>query len=116
MAWAGTGSALVMEGNPEVVQLEPAGRDWRPRTLANSASCRSATPYGIQQAANSRCRNVESGRGEDQCLSKAPEFMLHTGDISHLSKPEEFDTVDPVLKVRARRMCSSYWGTRRVER
>src|SRR5258708_13038372 len=31
-------------------------------------------------------------------LSKAPEFMLHTGDISHLSKPEEFDTVDQILK------------------
>jgi 3',5'-cyclic AMP phosphodiesterase CpdA len=27
-----------------------------------------------------------------------PEFLLHTGDISHLSKPEEFDTVDQVLK------------------
>jgi len=27
-----------------------------------------------------------------------PEFMLHTGDISHLSKPEEFDTVDQILR------------------
>src|SRR5438034_11810775 len=24
--------------------------------------------------------------------------MLHTGDVSHLSKPEEFDTVDQILK------------------
>ena len=24
--------------------------------------------------------------------------MLHTGDISHLSKPEEFDNVDQILK------------------
>src|SRR2546429_5536851 len=31
-------------------------------------------------------------------LPTAPEFMLHTGDISHLSKPEEFDTVDQILK------------------
>jgi 3',5'-cyclic AMP phosphodiesterase CpdA len=31
-------------------------------------------------------------------LEKAPEFLLHTGDISHLSKPEEFDTVDQILK------------------
>ena len=31
-------------------------------------------------------------------LSTSPEFMLHTGDISHLSKPEEFDTVDQILK------------------
>jgi len=27
-----------------------------------------------------------------------PEFLLHTGDISHLSKPSEFDTVDQMLK------------------
>jgi 3',5'-cyclic AMP phosphodiesterase CpdA len=31
-------------------------------------------------------------------LPVAPEFILHTGDISHLSKPEEFDTVDQILR------------------
>jgi 3',5'-cyclic-AMP phosphodiesterase len=31
-------------------------------------------------------------------LPKAPEFILHTGDLSHLSKPEEFDTVEQALK------------------
>jgi len=31
-------------------------------------------------------------------LPTAPAFMLHTGDISHLSKPEEFDTVQQMLK------------------
>lgn len=31
-------------------------------------------------------------------LSKAPDFLIHTGDLSHLSKPEEFDTLDQVLK------------------
>src|SRR5216684_4255842 len=31
-------------------------------------------------------------------LPVVPEFMLHTGDISHLSKPEEFDTVEQILK------------------
>jgi len=31
-------------------------------------------------------------------LSNAPEFLLHTGDISHLSKPEEFENVDQILK------------------
>jgi 3',5'-cyclic AMP phosphodiesterase CpdA len=31
-------------------------------------------------------------------LPVAPEFILHTGDISHLSKPAEFDTVDQLLK------------------
>jgi 3',5'-cyclic AMP phosphodiesterase CpdA len=31
-------------------------------------------------------------------LKTPPEFLLHTGDISHLAKPEEFDTVDQILK------------------
>jgi len=31
-------------------------------------------------------------------LSLPPEFILHTGDITHLSKPEEFDTVDQIVK------------------
>jgi len=31
-------------------------------------------------------------------LSNPPEFLLHTGDISHLSRPEQFDTVDQLLK------------------
>jgi 3',5'-cyclic AMP phosphodiesterase CpdA len=31
-------------------------------------------------------------------LSTLPEFLLHTGDISHLSKQEQFDNVDQILK------------------
>ena len=43
--------------------------------------------------------NAESRRGQDQCAVRCtPEFLLHTGDISHLAKPEEFDTVDQILK------------------
>jgi len=31
-------------------------------------------------------------------LSEQPEFLLHTGDIHDLSKPEEFDDVDQIPK------------------
>src|SRR5580704_3518344 len=31
-------------------------------------------------------------------LPKTPEFMLHTGDLTHLSQTDEFDTVEQVLK------------------
>ena len=31
-------------------------------------------------------------------LPKAPDFMIHTGDLSHLSKPSEFDTLDQALR------------------
>jgi 3',5'-cyclic-AMP phosphodiesterase len=29
---------------------------------------------------------------------QAPHFLLHTGDLTHFSKPEEFDTLDQMLK------------------
>jgi 3',5'-cyclic AMP phosphodiesterase CpdA len=31
-------------------------------------------------------------------LATPPEFLLHTGDVSHLSRAEQFDTVDQILK------------------
>jgi 3',5'-cyclic AMP phosphodiesterase CpdA len=31
-------------------------------------------------------------------LKARPELVLHTGDLTHLSKPAEFDTVDQILK------------------
>ncbi|HWC18174.1 MAG TPA: metallophosphoesterase, partial [Terriglobales bacterium] len=31
-------------------------------------------------------------------LSATPEFIIHTGDLSHQSKPAEFDTMDQILK------------------
>ncbi|MBV9863104.1 MAG: metallophosphoesterase [Alphaproteobacteria bacterium] len=31
-------------------------------------------------------------------LPKPPALMLHTGDVSHLSKPAEFDTADQIIK------------------
>jgi 3',5'-cyclic AMP phosphodiesterase CpdA len=31
-------------------------------------------------------------------LSPKPAFLLHTGDITHLSKPEEFDTAAEIIK------------------
>jgi len=31
-------------------------------------------------------------------LPVAPDFIIHTGDLTHLSKPAEFDTLDQVLK------------------
>jgi len=38
-------------------------------------------------------------------LPVAPEFMLHTGDLSHLSRPNEFDTLEQLLKAaRAERI------------
>jgi len=31
-------------------------------------------------------------------LPHQPEFIIHTGDLTHLAKPAEFDTMDQILK------------------
>jgi len=31
-------------------------------------------------------------------LPRTPDFIIHTGDLTHSSKPEEFDTLDQVMK------------------
>ena len=31
-------------------------------------------------------------------LRNRPAFVLHTGDVSHLSRPDEYDTLDQILK------------------
>jgi 3',5'-cyclic-AMP phosphodiesterase len=33
-----------------------------------------------------------------RALQKKPEFMIHTGDITHLSKPKEFDDFDQLVR------------------
>src|SRR4029450_8020613 len=40
---------------------------------------------------------VKAGIDRIRALPKPPAFMLHTGDISHLSKPGEFDLADQLI-------------------
>ena len=40
---------------------------------------------------------LEEAIGKIKALPVKPAFMLHTGDISHLSKPAEFDDADRII-------------------
>ena len=54
---------------------------------------------GFTKAAEQGCGgHAPERRGQDQRPAAAPAFLLHTGDLTHLSKPEEFDTVAEILK------------------
>jgi 3',5'-cyclic AMP phosphodiesterase CpdA len=102
MAWAGTGALYVLKGGilKSYSLSDPAG-------LAAGASHPGELSFiqisdshmGFDEAANPDV--VATLRVAVEKINAAPmqpEFLLHTGDISHLSKPEEFDTVDQVLK------------------
>jgi hypothetical protein len=56
-------------------------------------------PHRLQQSRQPGCdRNAEAGARQDQRLPGTPDLLLHTGDITHSSKPAEFDTAQQLIK------------------
>jgi 3',5'-cyclic-AMP phosphodiesterase len=101
MAWAGTGALCVMSGG--VLKSYSLSRlpELRGKEALGELSFVqiSDSHMGFNKPANPDVAGtLKAAVDKINGLSVAPEFMLHTGDISHLSKPEEFDTVDQILK------------------
>src|SRR5215470_14705165 len=97
MAWAGTGALCVMQGGV----LKSYSLSKIPELGAGELSFVqiSDSHMGFNKAANPDVvGTLKAAVDKINGLAIQPEFMLHTGDISHLSKPEEFDTVDQILK------------------
>ena len=101
MAWAGTGALCVIQGGvlrsyslshaSEIADNEAKG-DFSFVQISDSH-------MGFNKPANTDVAGTfKAAVDKINGLSAAPEFMLHTGDISHLSKPEEFDNVEQILK------------------
>src|SRR6266705_760338 len=101
MAWAGTGALCVMKGGvlnsyslSRVSEISTADMMGELSFVQISDS-----HMGFNKPANPDVAGtLKSALDKINALSATPEFMLHTSDISHLSKPEEFDTVDQILK------------------
>jgi Icc protein len=100
MAWVGTGAFCVMQGG--VLKSYSLSRipELGPESMGELSFVQiSDSHMGFNKAANPDVVGTLKAAVEKiNGLATAPEFMLHTGDISHLSKPEEFDTVDQILK------------------
>jgi 3',5'-cyclic AMP phosphodiesterase CpdA len=98
MAWAGTGALCVIQGGVlksfSLSRLPKANLEGEFSFVQISDS-----HMGFNKAANPDVVGTLNAALEKiKRLEPAPHFMLHTGDITHLSKPEEFDTVDQMLK------------------
>jgi len=100
MAWAGTGAFYVMQAGV----LKSYSLSKMPKLGPESAGELSFVQIsdshmGFNKPANPDVAGtLKAAVDKINGLATPPEFMLHTGDISHLSKPEEFDTVDQLLK------------------
>ena len=101
MAWAGTGAFCVMKGGvlnsyslSRISEVSSADMMGELSFVQISDS-----HMGFNKPANPDVAGtLKSAVDKINGLSATREFMLHTGDISHLSKPEEFDTVDQILR------------------
>jgi 3',5'-cyclic AMP phosphodiesterase CpdA len=101
MAWAGTGAFCVMQGG--VLKSYSMSRlsEMNPADMKGELSFVqiSDSHMGFNKAANPDvAATLQAAVDKINALSAPPEFLLHTGDISHLSKPEEFDGVEQILK------------------
>ncbi len=100
MAWAGTGAFCILKGG---VLKSYALDSVPPLGKADAGDLSfvqiSDSHMGFNKPANTDVVGTfKAALDKINALPVKPELMLHTGDISHLSKPEEFDTVDQMLK------------------
>jgi Icc protein len=101
MAWAVTGALCVMQGGVLKSYSMNRIRELDAKKMAGELSFVqiSDSHMGFNKPANPDVAGtLKAAIDKINGLATAPEFMLHTGDISHLSKPEEFDNVDQILK------------------
>jgi Icc protein len=101
MAWAGTGAFCVMQGG--VLKSFAMSRvgEMNAADMAGELSFVqiSDSHMGFNKPANTDVSGtLKVAIDKINALPVAPQFMLHTGDISHLSKPEEFDAVGQILQ------------------
>src|SRR5438309_3076428 len=100
MAWAGTGVLWTVEGG--ILSSRLLGQDGhRGMQMGGGFSFVqiSDSHIGFNKEANKDVTaTLETAISRINELSPAPELLIHTGDLSHLSKPSEFDTLDQALR------------------
>ena len=101
MAWAGAGLVWAMKGG--ILSARAFGEDVAAPNAATAADFTfvqmSDSHVGFNKGVYSDVLGTfQTAVSRINALPKAPGLVLHTGDLSHLSKPAEFDTVDQVMR------------------
>ncbi len=96
MAWAGTGLVWTLSGGIA-----------RSQTMAHGAHGSGELSFvqisdshiGFNKEANPDVTaTLQTAVARINAMPEPPAFLIHTGDITHLSKPAEFDTADSILQ------------------
>ena len=98
MGWAGTGLVWTLAGGvPASIGLEAA------------ATTRRTTPFSFVQISDSHVGFAKPFNPDARAtyreavakiagLPRKPDFIIHTGDVSQLSKDSQFDDADQIIK------------------
>lgn len=104
MAWVGTGLLWTMAGGVPTSKLFAATSDEAGGTTGHAKSGFSFVQIsdshiGFNKAANQDVTGtLKLALDKIDALPSQPDLLLHTGDITHSSKPAEFDTAQQLIK------------------
>src|SRR3954469_20688581 len=102
MGWAGTGALFAMSGGiASSVTLDQALAAGRSRSKVKPFTFLqiSDSHIGFDKAANPDARGTfVEAVAKIRALPVKPDFILHTGDITHLSKDSEFADADDIVR------------------
>ena len=97
MTWAGTGLLWTVSGGvPRSLGLvdQAVAQEKQGLTFLQISD----SHVGFDKPANPNAKGtLEEAIGRIKALPQQPSFMIHTGDITHLSKPAEFDDADKII-------------------
>ena len=102
MAWAGTGALFAIESGvagsislDEALAAAPRRAAARPFTFVQLSD----SHIGFNKPPNADARaTFQEAIAKVQALPQPPDFIIHTGDVSQLSRDDEFDDADQMLK------------------
>ncbi len=97
MAWAGTGLVWTFAGGVPVSRV--FGQRMHGSKQSDFSFVQiSDSHIGFNKAANTDVTaTLQAALDKIDALPQAPDFLIHTGDLTHSSKPAEFDTLDQML-------------------
>jgi len=96
MAWAGAGVVWVMNGGVLTSSQLVQGAS---RKGVFSFVQISDSHIGFNKEPNQDVtKTLQEAVNKINALEDEPAFLIHTGDITHLAKPEQFDTASQILK------------------
>ncbi|MBI1332544.1 MAG: metallophosphoesterase [Armatimonadetes bacterium] len=108
MAWAGSGVLFGMVGGiPRSFNLSQIALDQNVAKAAGAMMAESSFSFvqisdshiGFSKDANKDVLGtLQAAVGKINGADAKPDLLIHTGDLSHLSKDEEFDALDQILK------------------